>query len=371
MRNRLSYWKWMMLLGIVIALLNLLALSNRFVEAHHLHIYSGIAGCYGKLTEFIPVNVGEIMMYAAAGFVILHVALLVALIFLRSKERYRTFVKRYSKGMLLGTAVVLLVYTITWSVPFHYSIDLSGDAVAEYTLGDLEELRTYIVETLNEAADEIDRDEDGNIIYDEDMEELVTGAMQEISDEFPYLKGEYPSWKAAYCSDFLEWMNIAGYTYPYTMEVTYNKYTMSLYVPVLMAHEMSHHKGYYKEDDANFLSEIACIKSGEPYLVYSGCLDAYYYVDKAYKQALYSSLDEETADALWQERQLASAQVGEDLAANREAKQKAYDAEEHAAESFSQAAQSVSEVGWDVQSDILEEDCYDGVVGLLLQYDMK
>ncbi|SDB05350.1 Protein of unknown function [Eubacterium oxidoreducens] len=361
----------MIVLAVTIILLHVLAISERFVNVYHHVIYIRIAEYYGGIMGKVPINVGEIMMYCAAGFLILELVLVILLLFWRAKSKYRRWVVSYSKALLLGAAVVVLIYTLNWSIPFRYSIDLGEETVTKYTLGDLQKLRSDIVEMLNQAAEEIGRDEDGNIVYEEDVDEQVIAALKGISDEFEYLDGSYPVMKESYCSDVLEWMNIAGYTYPYTMEVTYNKYTMSLYYPSLLAHEMSHHKGYYKEDDANFLSEIACMKSECPYLVYSGCLDAYYYVDNAYKEALFSYLDEEEATTIWQQRELASALVGEDLTKDRKAAQEAYNADEHAAQSFSSAAQSVSEVGWDVQSDVLEEDCYEGVVGLLLQYDWK
>lgn len=365
-----KYWKIIGIIAVLLVILNLLALNGNFTEMYIRQVYGRIEEVYGRLTSGIPFALGEYLMYFAMGLLVLEAVLLVLFIFLHKRNRYRVFTIIYSKCIFMIAMIMLLLYTLNWSIPFRYGLEIeAADGEKEgYTLEELRILRDYIVEKTNECAELIDRDEDGYIIYDENTDEEVVLAMQESASEFDFLKGDYPIAKPAKCSDFLDWMGIAGYTYPYTMEVTYNKYTMPLYYPSLIAHEFSHHKGYYREDDANFISEIVCLNSGSVYLAYSGCLDAYYYLNKAYKSALYLQNDPDTADGVWAERTVFSEQVIADLRANMDIYEAAYAADEHAAQSLSSAAGSVSEVGWNVQSDILQEDNYDGVVILLLQY---
>lgn len=390
-----KYWKLIGIMALVIGVLNLTALNHNFAEIYILQIYSRIAEVYGRLTSEIPFALGEYLMYFAMGLLVLEAVLLIPFVlkklffclFLRKNQeergnekqgRYKGDRKKkgtlciviYSKGILLIGMIMLLLYTLNWSIPFRYGLEPETQEEGErlYTLEELGILRDYIVEKTNECAGQIERDEDGNIIYSGNTDEEVMLAMQKSALEFDFLAGDYPAAKPAGCSDFLDWMGIAGYTYPYTMEVTYNKYTKPLYYPVLIAHEFSHHKGYYREDDANFISEIVCLNSESVYLCYSGCLDAYYYLNKAYKSTLYSRYDPDTADSVWAGRAVFSEQVNEDLRANQEIYEAAYAADEHAAQNLSSAAESVSEVGWNVQADILQEDNYDGVVILLLRY---
>lgn len=92
-------------------------------------------------------------------------------------------------------------------------------------------------------------------------------------------------------------MWIGGYTYPYTMEITGNKYTDKLYYPSLYAHESAHHQGYYRENEANLFEYLACINSDDKVIKYSGFISMYYYVDDAYLIMLGETDD----DSLWNE----------------------------------------------------------------------
>lgn len=87
------------------------------------------------------------------------------------------------------------------------------------------------------------------------------------------------------------------YTYPYTMEITGNKYTDKLYYPSLYAHESAHHQGYYRENEANLFEYLACINSDDKVIKYSGFISMYYYVDDAYLIMLGETDD----DSLWNE----------------------------------------------------------------------
>ena len=60
--------------------------------------------------------------------------------------------------------------------------------------------------------------------------------------------------------------------------------------------------------------------------------------------------------------------------ASREEAKKAYDAEAHFIDSFPELDKIIHDTadkGWEVQEDILEDNSYDGVVLLLLQYYYK
>ena len=368
MKNRKLYWKICIILAVIITVLNLLAVkipsfSQKYIET----VYAFLSERYTLLTEQVPLPLGEIMMYIAAAALLAEVVLFILFILkFRKKDSFKRHFKNYSKTLLMTGVVVLLVYTVFWLVPFRYHV--SQDTQKKYTLENLKNLQNHLVEELNQCAEEMPRDEDGYLVFEKNTEEKVRAAMKAQEKVFPFLKGHLPEAKPAICSSVLDWMNIGGYTYPYTMEVTLNKYISDLYYPSLYAHELSHHKGYYQEDDANFISEIVCINSGSPYLAYSGYLDAYGYVAQAYKTALFSSMDQEAAQAVWEERMKVSEQVQADLVKNREDYEASYNADSHPAQGFSDSAQKISEKGWDLQAEVLQEHIYSGVVRMLLDY---
>ena len=185
-------------------------------------------------------------------------------------------------------------------------------------------------------------------------------AMAAIGDEYPRLKGYYPQVKEALCSDILDRMDIGGYNYPYTMEPTRNKYVDPLYVAVLEAHELAHHKGYYKENEATFLSEIALSRSEDPYLRLAAYINMYYYVNGEFKKV---------QDLFEDKPKLSDRVVWIEIASEDEA-QKVYEADAHAIDNMpavDEAIHKTADKGWETQGEVLKENSYDGVVLLLLQ----
>ena len=66
------------------------------------------------------------------------------------------------------------------------------------------------------------------------------------------------------------------------MSVNYNKDTSVTFLPNTLTHEYAHIKGYVKEDEANFIAYLSCIKSDDVFFQYSGYLSVIYYVDNDY-----------------------------------------------------------------------------------------
>ena len=53
-----------------------------------------------------------------------------------------------------------------------------------------------------------------------------------------------------------------------------------------MCHELAHLRGYIFEDEANFISYLACIESDDPMVQYSGYLSVLYYLDNDFYKAV-------------------------------------------------------------------------------------
>lgn len=425
------YTKTILMIITITLIINLVAFSRSFCDFYTKHIYHHIANAISRVTGILPFNLGEIMMYLVMIMaVIMIVALLALFIVLLVRrlaavynkksiglfyKKFRHCVAVYMKVILATLVVTALIYTLNWFIPFRGSgaqvvADMNVEATAEnnagandnispeatagestkanenvsgdngvdtsdereYTTEDLFTLRAILINNINSLAEQVDRDENGYIKKDEDMYEEVVKAMEGLSDIYPILDGYYPKVKLAYCSDILDFMGIGGYTYPYTMEVTINKYTTYMDYGPLVAHEMAHHKGFYTERDANFISFLAGTNSDSRLLAYSSYRYILSYVtDECYTAAneMYNKDPEGTLEFLNKQPEL-SARVKLDDQHNIEEYQKNYEANVNKAleENVSQAAESVADVGWDTQADLLEEKNYDGVVLMLLKY---
>lgn len=409
------YTKTILMIITITLIINLVAFSRSFCDFYTKHIYHHIANVISRVTGILPFNLGEIMMYLvmimAVIMIVALLALLIVLLVRRlaavyNKKSIGLFYKKlrhcvavYMKVILATLVVTALIYTLNWFIPFRGSgaqvvADMNVEATSgestkanenmsgdhgvdtsderEYTTEDLFSLRAILINNINSLAEQVDRDENGYIKQDENMYEEVVKAMEGLSDIYPILDGYYPKVKLAYCSDILDFMGIGGYTYPYTMEVTVNKYTTYMDYGPLVAHEMAHHKGFYTERDANFIAFLAGTNSDSGLLAYSSYRYILSYVtDECYTAAneMYNKDPEGTLEYLNKQPKL-SALVELDDQHNTEEYQENYEANVNKAleENVSQAAESVADVGWDTQADLLEEKNYDGVVLMLLKY---
>ncbi len=365
-----TYGKVPAVLFLLTVVLNLLACIRPFCDVYKRFVYPVISDDLGRITGHTSFALGEILMYLGAAALVLLIVLAVLLLFLRKREGFRKWVAGYAYGCLVAALLLLLIYTLNWVIPFRASIlTVPGAADRGYTLEEVGAVRDHIVTQLNAAAEEVARDEEGNVIYDRDsMTESVVTSMRSLASVYPGLYGYYPPMKAALCSDFLEWMNIGGYTYPYTMEVTWNEYCTDLYYPFLLAHESSHHQGYYQENEANFLAFLSCIGSEDPLLRYAGYNEIYYYIENAFYQTADLFMPPEEVRAYMKERPAVSDLVKTDRAYARTIARERYEAVSHPAQNFSNTAAQVADKGWSVQGDILQENSYDGVVKMVLMY---
>jgi len=68
------------------------------------------------------------------------------------------------------------------------------------------------------------------------------------------------------------WLDIRGVYIPFTGEAAYNEKLMDCDLPFHVAHIKAHQRGFAREDEANFIAFVVCIKSNEQYVRYSGYL---------------------------------------------------------------------------------------------------
>lgn len=369
MKKTKLYRFWLVLILLTI-LLNIIAFSQSFCDWYKATVYGVISDVMGRAMAVFPVAIGELIMYLGILLVPVTLIILLLLIVLRKKQRYRCFAVGYFKVLVTALLVILFSYTITWVIPFRGTVmKVKGARKKNYSLEFVQMVRNDVVNKMNACAEEVERDENGSIIYSrEAMEKGVIQAMHECADDYPLLYGYYPPIKDAICSDFLEWMWIGGYTYPYTMEITWNKYCDNLYFPALFAHESAHHQGYYQENEANFIEFLACTTSDDPLIRYAGYYAIKSYIDDAYMNTLFDLFEFQDAMQIYHDQPQPSRRVHKDLTEAYEESKEKYESESHPAKSLAPTASQVADVGWKVQGEILQENSYDGVVEMLLQY---
>lgn len=396
-KKKSAYWKTTAVIFSVTVILALASFITPFCDWYANNAYIYLCDGLTYLTAYLPFCLGEMMMYLGVAMVIFSVIFLILLIFLRKKPKYRRFCGGYFKTFLIMLLCVLFLYMPMWLIPFRSSVMGEGDTEKrrEFTYEEIYALLEYSVNGLNQAAEEIEIAEDGKVLFPEieETQQLINEALVNISEEFPRMRGFYPTVKPALCSDILERMWIGGYTYPFTMEATHNKYTSPTYQPILDTHELCHHKGYYKENEAEFVSQLALIKSDDPLLRFSAYDQMYDYVLEEFYETQDAIISDMIAEGSLKEPNLkdkdsviayieqlnqifgplpeVSDRVYQINDAGFVIAEEIYEEDSHPIDEMpavNEVIEETADVGWETQGEILQENTYDGVTLLLLQY---
>ena len=282
-------------LAVVVAVLNAVAWeSTSFCDAYIRWVFPVWVNTYGRFMNLFSVSVGEIMLFAAVGLTLLFACiLLIALIFkicrVKTHDRISRFCKKYLSFYTWLVLVVCFIMTLNCTILYHastFSEKYFGKDQKEYQIEDLILVRNYVVEKCNTLALEMERDENGEIIYEGDIAKDAIEAMQKLGKTYDQLDGYYPHPKPLATSDFFSQQYMCGYYFPFSMEANYNDVMYIMNLHATMCHELAHLRGYIFEDEANFISYLACIGSDNAMVQYSGYLSVLYYLDNDFYKAV-------------------------------------------------------------------------------------
>ena len=324
--------EWIIYIGIAIVtvLLNVLAWnSTAFCDAYIAYVFPIWVNTYGRVTGLFSFSVGEWMI--VAGIVLVVVAALLGVLavvlkivglcerFVRTKNVGENFQAGESHGVIkTGLKKIIMAYyhffawtllivcvimTLNCSILYHastFSQKYFGDETkestkvdsSEYTIADVIRLYNYVAEQCNDLCQKVERAEDGTILYHGvnsqgepvDMEDKAIEVMQQLGKTYGQLDGYYPRPKPMMFSDSMCQQYMCGYYFPFSMEANYNDVMYIMNKPASMCHELAHLRGYIYEDEANFISYLACVSSDDVTFQYAGYLSVLnYLINDLYK----------------------------------------------------------------------------------------
>lgn len=300
-------------------LLNIIAWSSKaFCDWYIRFVFPVWVNTYGRLTGLFPFSVGEWLIVAGVFLVIAAVILMIASAFrwiirrcrarhvdkqdecssashvtrssvTRGRGRFDKFCCGFYTFFAWVLLAVFVLMTLNCTILYHatpFSEKYFATEKSTYTLQDLTALRNMLVEKCNELSGQMQRTEEGEIIYEGNMGKKAISDMQALGETYDALQGFYPMPKSLYFSDFVSQQYMLGYYFPFSMEANYNKVAYVTNLPVTMCHELAHLKGYIQEDEANFIGFLACISSDDLLFQYSGYLSVLNYVNNDFYEAV-------------------------------------------------------------------------------------
>lgn len=257
--------------GVLFALSLLFQLLARLVpgfgEWYAVTVYPVIVGTLGRISGIFPFSVVESAVYfliaAAVWYTITHI------------RRIKMVLVR---ALLLLTGIFFL-FTFNCGVNYYRKpfSSYSGLEVRKSSKDDLTELCAVLTKTVNQYCE----DGVGAAMDMKDANREGVAAMRRLGEQYPQLAGYYPRPKPLAWSYFFSVQQLCGQYSPFTVEANYNREMPDYNIPHTICHELSHLRGFMREDEANFIGYLACIGSDSPSYRYSGYLTGWVYATNA------------------------------------------------------------------------------------------
>lgn len=304
---------------VVISFFNILAITCRgFANWYRENIFHAVSGTVSRVIGLLPFSLGEVMI--CLGLLLLALAVVVFVIGFARVRVLKKIRRLYFRGVVY--VLVFIYFTETFNCFMLYHADTLEetlqDILADKNMGDIKIDVKKEINAAGGGADDIDTnrsDENTNNIEDQNTDDIVKllavynyvvgqlneisvtlprdskgyltanytyedckQAMNNLSEDFSLLKGYYPNPKKIYYSNIMSQQYLAGIYFPFSMEANYNRIMYCSNMPATICHELSHLKGYIREDEANFIAYLACIHSDNDFIKYSGYLSVLYYL---------------------------------------------------------------------------------------------
>ena len=230
-----------------------------------------LVGTLGRFSGLLPFSLAELLLF------LIPAALLVSVVrIFRRKLAPALFLKR----VFLVLSVIIFLFVVNEDIyfkqtPLAVRYGLERDA---YTTEELTEACRAFAAEAGAWAGKVERDEQGLMVTSPALKNRVRASMQALGKTYPVLSGWYPAPKGVLASLLLSYSNFTGVYSMFTIEANYNRDMVQYNVPFTMCHELSHLRGITSEKEANYVGWLACMRSEDPDLHYSGTLLGWIYL---------------------------------------------------------------------------------------------
>ena len=306
-KKKIPGWKhlWLLLLfPLGLGLYTLAAAFPDFAEWYALHPYHWISRGINWLTGLAPVSVAEILLYLLVLALLLWLIIGIFRLIKQRGRRLRRLARQIS-FFLCAASVIYFLFVILCGINYSRITfsESSGLPVQDSSVEELYELNVSLPEEVSSLRAQLPEDQNGvmesGFSSSKDKAEQARISYDTLQPQYPTLFSGYSSPKPVLASRLMSWCDITGIFIPFTFEANVNVDVPEYSQPATMCHELSHLRGYMREDEANFIAYLACRNSENTEFRYSGAMlaflhanNALYSADRELGQAVYSSLYE-------------------------------------------------------------------------------
>ena len=273
------------LAGVSLILYIVMTYSTAFSDWFNQTVSAGIRSALSLLTSWIPFSMGEavIMLLPLGLFLVLRLAIRH---YCGSWKAAFVYV-----GILLSIAATLFsTFTMGFAAGYRGSTldqKLELDR-APVSAEELYSTAMILVDNINSLTGEIDYGSDSFSIMPYTLSKMnrsLNATYAKTTKEYDFITHVTSRVKPVLFSEVMSYMHITGVYSFFTGEANINVNFPDYTIPYTAAHEMAHQRGIAREDEANFMAFLVCIRSDDPYIRYCGYLNTYEYVASALYRA--------------------------------------------------------------------------------------
>ena len=265
--------------------------NHSLAENYTTRIYPFIASAFGRISSAAPLSLSEIFIIILIPVAVIFIARQIFLFSKKISSRKKLSLRLFS-SLVCIVSIVLACFTFSCGINYHRLTfaEINDIPIAQYSVGQLEELSAELVSDANRLRTSLDEDEAGVMTSEFSshfkLASFAREAYKNIGGDYPILSGYTVLPKPVSFSSVMSGLNISGIYNPFFTEANINVDIPAYGIPFTMMHELSHHKGFMREDEANFIAYLACMRSENIEFEYSGsmlalqsCLNALYSAD--------------------------------------------------------------------------------------------
>lgn len=270
----------LLLLPIAFVLIFIAQNNATFAEWYAVSIYKYISLFWDFISSLIPISVAEIIVILIIPTIIFCIVFTAVKAIKKKGSKGKVIYKSFL-NVLCAVSVVFFLFVTNFGVCYYrYTFaEVSGIKVRDSSVEELYNLCVKLAKNASAVREQLS-EQDGVMILSEGVDgakEQAKEAMNILNEKYPTVTGGYSETKSVMLSRLMSHTRLTGVFFPFTFEANVNIDVPDFSIPSTMCHELAHLRGYAREDEANFISYLACTNSDSDELKYSGYMLAFIY----------------------------------------------------------------------------------------------
>jgi hypothetical protein len=234
-----------------------------------------ISRALSLINNLVGFSIAELMIYVLPGVFLIALLYQAREIYLR-RRRPGNLLRTDLLALLWMTSSGIMLFLIVWGL--NYQREPLRSALGTGRNVSDEQLKKISETIVNELNSNYDQSHNAPAGLAPPGRAQVNDLIESSYQQEPLLAGTSPGRlgraKPVYSSGVMSRLGLSGFYMPFTGEPNFNAAQPEFDVPYVIAHEKAHQRGFAREDEANFLAFVICIKSTDAYVRYSGYLNA-------------------------------------------------------------------------------------------------